>query len=189
MGEIKTFTRKTLLDLFYAVYEKDTKKVVKSLINLGALKPMGDLSAVRRSVKFFLDNSLSQTIDQQQTMSAIGEDLFSIAQDQPFRFPTAFAFVIRAFSTLEGVGHALDPNFSFVKVAAPYTQELLDLKELRPTGAKFVQEIRKQAEDVRDSTLSMPHRVQQIEEFVKQLEAGDLKLRVRVLEILIGLMY
>jgi len=27
MGEIKTFTRERLLDLFYAVYEKDTKKV------------------------------------------------------------------------------------------------------------------------------------------------------------------
>ena len=29
----------------------------------------------------------------------------------------------------------------------------------------------------------MPYRVQRIEEFVKQLEAGDLKLRVRVLEV------
>nr|AFK35194.1 unknown [Lotus japonicus] len=28
----------------------------------------------------------------------------------------------------------------------------------------------------------MPYRVQRIEEFVKQVEAGDLKLRVRVLE-------
>lgn len=29
----------------------------------------------------------------------------------------------------------------------------------------------------------MPYRVQRIEEFVKQVEAGDLKLRVRVLEV------
>lgn len=29
----------------------------------------------------------------------------------------------------------------------------------------------------------MPYRVQRIEEFVKQLETGDLKLRVRVLEV------
>lgn len=27
MGEIKTFTRQRLLDLFYSVYEKDAKKV------------------------------------------------------------------------------------------------------------------------------------------------------------------
>jgi hypothetical protein len=32
---------------------------------------------------------------------AIGEDLFAIALDQPFRFPATFTFVLRAFSTLE----------------------------------------------------------------------------------------
>ncbi|KAG5128959.1 hypothetical protein JHK84_035356 [Glycine max] len=102
MGEIKSFTRERLLELFYAVYEKDAKKVMQCLIDLGALQPTGDLSSVRRSIQFFLDNLLSQTPDQQQTLSAIGEDLFAIAQDQPFRFPSTFTFVIRAFSTLEG---------------------------------------------------------------------------------------
>jgi hypothetical protein len=38
----------------------------------------------------------------------------------------------------------------------------------------------------RDSTISMPYRVQRIENFVGQLESGDLKLRVRVLEVLPG---
>lgn len=35
----------------------------------------------------------------------------------------------------------------------------------------------------RTYTVTMPYRVQRIEEFVNQLEAGDLKLRVRVLEV------
>ncbi|XP_073035630.1 protein ACTIVITY OF BC1 COMPLEX KINASE 7, chloroplastic isoform X2 [Primulina eburnea] len=182
MGDIKSFTRERLLDLFYAVYEKDGKKVMKSLIDLGALQPTGDLSAVRRSVQFFLDNLLSQRPDQQQTLSAIGEDLFAIATDQPFRFPSTFTFVLRAFSTLEGIGCNLDPEFSFAKIAAPYAQELLDLKQQQRTGTQLVQEIRKQADDARSSTISMPYRIQRIEDFVKQLESGDLKLRVRVLE-------
>ncbi|ESQ49259.1 hypothetical protein EUTSA_v10020179mg [Eutrema salsugineum] len=182
MGEIKTFTRTRLLDLFYSVYEKDAKKVMKNLIDLEALQPTGDLSSVRRSVQFFLDNLLSQSPDQQQTLAAIGEDLFAISQDQPFRFPSTFTFVIRAFSTLEGIGYILDPDFSFVKVAAPYAQELLDLKQRQRSGTQLVQQIRKQADDARSSTLSMPYRVQRIEEFVKELDSGDLKLRVRVLE-------
>ncbi|KAK2986456.1 hypothetical protein RJ640_011894 [Escallonia rubra] len=182
MGEIKSFTRERLLDLFYSVYEKDAKKVMQSLIDLEALQPTGDMSAVRRSVQFFLDNLLSQTPDQQQTLAAIGEDLFAIATDQPFRFPSTFTFVIRAFSTLEGIGYILDPDFSFVKIAAPYAQELLDIKQQRRSGTQLVQEIRKQADDARTFTMSMPYRVQRIEEFVKQLESGDVKLRVRVLE-------
>jgi disease resistance protein RPM1 len=182
MGEIKSFTRERLLDLFYSVYEKDAKKVMDNLIELEALQPTGDLSPVRRSIQFFLNNLLSQSPDQQQTLAAIGEDLFSIATDQPFRFPSTFTFVIRAFSTLEGIGYILDPDFSFVKIAAPYAQELLDLKQQRRSGTQLVQEIRKQADDARTYTVSMPYRVQRIEEIVKQLESGDLKLRVRVLE-------
>ncbi|CAL9161270.1 unnamed protein product [Musa hybrid cultivar] len=182
MGEIKSFTRERLLELFYAVYEKDANKVMKSLIDLEALQPTGDLSPVRRSIQFFLDNLLSQTPSQQQTLAAIGEDLFAIATDQPFRFPSTFTFVLRAFSTLEGIGYTLDPDFSFVKIAAPYAQELLDIKQKQRGGSQLVQEIRKQANDARDYTISMPYRIQRIEEFMKQLESGDLKLRVRVLE-------
>ncbi|XP_020234378.1 protein ACTIVITY OF BC1 COMPLEX KINASE 7, chloroplastic [Cajanus cajan] len=182
MGEIKSFTRERLLELFYAMYEKDAKKVMQCLIDLGALQPTGDLSSVRRSVQFFLNHLLSQTPDQEQTFSAIGEDLFAIAQDQPFRFPSTFAFVLRAFSTLEGIGYTLNPNFSFVKIASPYAQELLDIRQKHRTGTQLVEEIRKQADDARAYTMSMPYRVQKIEEFTKQLEAGDLKLRVRVLE-------
>ncbi|CAN4110139.1 unnamed protein product [Withania somnifera] len=182
MGDIKSFTRERLLGLFYAVYEKDAKKVMQGLIDLGALQPTGEMSAVRRSVQFFLDNLLSQRPDQQQTLAAIGEDLFAIATDQPFRFPSTFTFVLRAFSTLEGIGYILDPDFSFPKIAAPYAQELLDLKQKQRSGPQLVQEIRKQANDARTYTISMPYRVQRIEEFVKQLESGDLRLRVRVLE-------
>ena len=44
------------------------------------------------------------------------------------RFPATFTFVLRAFSTLEGIGRALDPDYKFVAVAQPYAQQLLDLQ-------------------------------------------------------------
>lgn len=36
---------------------------------------------------------------------------------------------------------------------------------------------------VSDAAVSMPVRVQRMDEIIRQLEAGDLKLRVRVLEV------
>lgn len=182
MGEIKSFTRDRLLQMFYAVYEKDAKKVIQSLTDLGALQPTGDMTSVRRSIQFFLDNLLNQRPDQEATLSAIGEDLFSIAVDQPFRFPATFTFVLRAFTTLEGIGYVLDPEFSFAKIAAPYAQELLDMRSSENNGPYLVEEIQRQASDVRDTTVAMPYRIQHIDEFIQQLEAGDLKLRVRVFE-------
>ncbi len=46
MGEIKAFTREKLLQMFYAVYEKDAKKIIQALIELGALVPTGDMGSV-----------------------------------------------------------------------------------------------------------------------------------------------
>ncbi|KAI5055059.1 hypothetical protein GOP47_0030204 [Adiantum capillus-veneris] len=182
MGEIKAFTREKLLEMFYAVYEKDAKKVIQALIDLEALKPTGDMASVRRSIQFFLNNLMNQRPDEASTFSAIGEDLFAIALDQPFRFPATFTFVLRAFSTLEGIGYSLDPEFSFAKVAAPYAQELLDIKSSQRNGTYFVQELQRQANEARDAAVAMPMRIQRVDELLQQLEAGDFKLRVRVLE-------
>ena len=44
------------------------------------------------------------------------------------RFPATFTFVLRAFSTLEGIGRALDPDYKFVAVAQPYATQLLNLQ-------------------------------------------------------------
>ncbi|KAL7583356.1 hypothetical protein Lser_V15G45547 [Lactuca serriola] len=182
MGEIKSLTRDKIFDLFYAAYEKDEKKVMNSLISLGAIQPTGDMLAVRRSVKYFMENSINQMPNKHTNLAAISDDLFAIATDQPFRFPATFIFVMRAFSTLEGIGYTLDPKFSFIKIAAPYAQELLYLKQTQHTGTQLLQEIQKQADNARSYTMSMPYRVQHIEDFIKQIETGDLKLHVRVLE-------
>jgi predicted unusual protein kinase regulating ubiquinone biosynthesis (AarF/ABC1/UbiB family) len=62
-------------------------------------------------------------------LAAIGEDLLSIAVDQPFRFPATFTFVVRAFSVLDGIGKGLDPRFDISEIAKPYALELLRFRE------------------------------------------------------------
>lgn len=64
-------------------------------------------TAPRSRAAFFLQRLGEQT-ERQETIGTIGEDLFAVATDQPFRFPATFTFVLRAFGTLEGIGAALD---------------------------------------------------------------------------------
>ncbi|XP_078431888.1 protein ACTIVITY OF BC1 COMPLEX KINASE 7, chloroplastic-like [Wolffia australiana] len=182
MGDIKSFTQERLLELFFAVYEKDTKKVMNSLVDMEVLQPTGDMTSVQRAVQFFMDNSMNRRPGRMQTVAAIGEDLFAIASDNPISFPSTFTFVMKAFTTIEGIGYTLDPEFSFARVAAPYVQELIDARQKQQNGVEMVQEIQRQTNDARNHTLSMPYRIQQIEEIMRKLESGDLKLRVRVLE-------
>lgn len=94
---------------------------------------------------------------------AIGEDLFAIAVDQPFRFPATFTFVLRAFSTLEGIGKTLNPSYKFSEVAKPYATELLDLQNTQSQQALLVSQLQQQATQITAAAAQMPLRIQRMD--------------------------
>ncbi|MEB3180053.1 MAG: AarF/ABC1/UbiB kinase family protein [Nostocaceae cyanobacterium] len=177
MGRIKSNVREGLMETLFGIASKDGDRVVKSLIDLGALAPVGDMGPVRRSVQYMLDNFMDKPFEN-QSVAAISDDLYDLAYDQPFRFPATFTFVMRAFSTLEGVGKGLDPEFNFMEVAKPYAMQLMsDLNG--PEGNTFLNELSRQAAQVSSTALGLPRR---LEDTLEKLERGDVRLRVRSLE-------
>ena len=179
MGKIESNIREGLMDTLVGVAQKNSDKVVKSLINLGALVPTGDMSSVRRSIQFMLDNFMDKPFEE-QSVDAIGEDLYEIAYGQPFRFPATFTFVMRAFSTLEGVGKGLDPEFNFMEVAQPYAMQLMSNSNGANGNKTIFDELGRQAAQVGTAALGLPGR---IDDTIDKLERGDLRVRVRSLEL------
>ncbi|KAJ6908029.1 hypothetical protein NC651_018463 [Populus alba x Populus x berolinensis] len=118
-----------------------------------------------------------------QRLAAIGEDLLSIAADQPFRFPATFTFVVRAFSVLDGIGKGLDPRFDITEIAKPYALELLKFRE---AGVEvLLKDFRKRwgrQSRAFYNLFRQADRVQKLADTIQRLEQGDLKLRVRTLE-------
>ena len=85
---------------------------------------------------------------------------------------------MRAFSTLEGVGKGLDPEFNFMEAAKPYATELMtNGSPDEPNG--LLGEISRQAAKVGSSALSLPRR---IEDTLDRLDRGDIRVRVRSIE-------
>ena len=177
MGQIKTNVREKLMDTLFGIAEKNGDRVVTSLIELGALSPVEDMGPARRSIQFMLDNFMDKPFEE-QSVTEISEDLYEIAYDQPFRFPATFTFVMRAFSTLEGVGKGLDPEFNFMEVAQPFAMQLMTNNNT-PNGNTIFDELGRQAAQVSSTALGLPRR---IEETIDKLERGDLRLRVRSIE-------
>lgn len=181
MGQIKTNVRENLMEMLFGITEKNADRVLTSMIDLGALTPLDDPGPVRRSVQFMLDNFMDKPFEE-QSVSQISEDLFEIAYDQPFRFPATFTFVMRAFSTLEGVGKGLDPEFNFMEVAQPFAFQIMnDFKGKNGNnfGNTILDELGRQAGQFSTTALSLPRR---LEDTIDKLERGDLRLRVRSLE-------
>jgi predicted unusual protein kinase regulating ubiquinone biosynthesis (AarF/ABC1/UbiB family) len=178
MGQIKANVREQLMETLFGIAQKDGDRVVASLIELGALAPTDDMGPVRRSVQFMLDNFMDKPFET-QSVSAISEDLYEIAYNQPFRFPATFTFVMRAFSTLEGVGKGLDPEFNFMEVAKPFAFQLMTDGNGSVNGNSFLNELSRQAAQVGSTAFGLPRR---LEDTLEKLERGDLRVRVRSIE-------
>lgn len=177
MGQIQPITREKLLDMFFGIAQKDGDKVMASLIELGALARVEDMGPVRRSIQYMLDNFMDRPFEN-QSVSEISEDLYEITYGQPFRFPATFTFVMRAFSTLEGVGKGLDPEFNFMEVARPFATQIMTNGNPSP-GNDLFGELGRQAARMSNTALSLPQR---LEETLDKLERGDIRVRVRSLE-------
>ena len=177
MGQIASNVREKLLETFFGVAQKDGERVMNSLIALGALAPTGDPGPVRRSIQFMLDNFMDKPFED-QSITSISDDLYEVAYGQPFRFPATFTFVMRAFSTLEGVGKGLDPEFNFMEVAKPYAMQLMN-GNVPETTSDILGELGRQAVQVSNTALNLPRR---LDDTIDKLERGDMRLRVRSIE-------
>lgn len=179
MGQVQPITREKLLRTFFGIAQKDAGQVVESLVELGALSPVEDMGPVRRSVQYMLDHFMDQPFEN-QSVAQISEDLYEIAYTQPFRFPATFTFVMRAFSTLEGVGKGLDPDFNFMEVAKPFATELMTNGSFSNNENNSIfSEIGRQAAQVSSTAFGLPRR---LEDTLEKLERGDLRVRVRSVE-------
>ncbi|KAG2495073.1 hypothetical protein HYH03_006684 [Edaphochlamys debaryana] len=211
MGGLAPEVKGGLLELFYGVYNRDPDRCLEALSMMGVYVPTGDRTAVRRTAEYFL-KGFQDRLEQQraeraekggdysksfkpqrskdeakerrrQILTSIGEDLLLAANDQPFRFPATFTFVVRSFTVLDGIGKSLDPRFDISEIAAPYARELL--LEGNPVGAKAAREFKKglQLQNRAIKNLFVgPNKIDDISLTMERLERGDLKLRVRALE-------
>lgn len=178
MGQVQPITRDRLMITFLGIVQRNADLVVTSLIELGALAEADDMGPVRRSIQYILDNLMDKPFEEQSVM-AISDDLYAVAYDQPFRFPATFTFVMRAFSTLEGVGKGLDPDFNFMEAAKPFATKFMSDSNSPNSTDSLLGELGRQAAQMSTTALGLPRR---LEDTLEKLERGDIRVRVRSIE-------
>ena len=178
MGQVKPVTRERLMITFLGIAQRDADLVVASLVDLGALAEVEDMGPVRRSIQYILDNLMDRPFEEQSVIE-ISDDLYAVAYDQPFRFPATFTFVMRAFSTLEGVGKGLDPEFNFMEAAKPFATKLMSNSNSPNSTDTLFGELGRQAAQMSTTALGLPRR---LEDTLEKLERGDIRVRVRSIE-------
>lgn len=199
-GMMSTFEpqiKKGLVDVIFGIYEGSAKDICDAMVDMGMLSGSADRITVEKVGRYFLglfrvnldnENRKKSKEDKRAEMikrlDSIGEDLLAVSEDECFNFPPVFTFVFRAFTTLEGIGKGLNPKYDLTMIAGPYLKELIDLKDGSATVTAikaFRKKVGWRNEDIKD-LVTQPRKTAYIEDTLRRMESGDLRLRVRVLE-------
>ena len=167
---------------------KNAKILVDGVEEAGVLARGADRLAVETLARYFMRSFKDKQLGKKggNIKTTIGTDLQTLTENNVFRFPSTFTFIFRSFASIDGIGKGLDPNYDIGKLAQPFIEKFTDNQAGFTNKAEKQFSIFKKAtglnpDDINDAVTS-PKKVAYIEETMRAMESGNLKIRVRSLE-------
>lgn len=178
MGEVHALAKDQMIKNFFAVLRKDTDEVLETLVKMGLIEPVPDMTPVRRLIAFLLDKFTEKPIDL-QAFNEIKGELYVMFEQQPFRLPAQMTFILKALTTLDGIARTLDPEYNLMAAVQPFVKSITASKGQGNT----IGELARQARDFIKYKLNQPSGAEiLIARLEKRIEDGELQVRVRSLE-------
>lgn len=167
---------------------KNAKMLVDGVEQAGVLSRGSDRLAVEKLARYFMrsfkDNQLGKKAG--NIKETLGTDLQTLTENDSFRFPSTFTFIFRAFASVEGIGKGLDPDYDIGKLAQPFIEKFTEAQKGYTSAADKQLKIFSKAtglnsEDI-ETAVTSPRKIAYIENVLRSMETGQLRIRVRSLE-------
>ena len=178
MAEVKTIAKDQMIKTFFAVLKKDTDEVVETLIYMGLIEPVADMTPVKRMISFMIEEFRDKPVDV-RAFEQITDEVYSIFEQQPFRLPPQMTFVVKSLTTLDGIARALDPQYNLLAAAQPFLKQIAFQQQQGGMLGIFA----RQTKDFIQYKLKQPNRTQMsIMRLESRLDLGELQVKVRATE-------
>ncbi|MBD1823211.1 AarF/ABC1/UbiB kinase family protein [Cyanobacteria bacterium FACHB-DQ100] len=175
MAEVQPINRNQMVQTFFAVLKKDTDQVVSTLVDMGLVEPMADMTPVKRIVNVLVERFADKPVEM-QAFKSLRNELYAVFEQQPFRLPARMTFIIKALTTLDGVARDLDPQYNLLSAAKPFVKSLATLPARQGSG---VGELARQAKSFLAYQLTKPNPTQSaIERIETRLQEGEFRVQV-----------
>ncbi|MEX0269943.1 ABC1 kinase family protein [Leptolyngbyaceae cyanobacterium UHCC 1019] len=177
MAEVQPINKDQMVKTFFAVLRKDTDQVIDTLLDMGLIEPVADMTPIRRVTSFLLEQFTDKPIEL-QAFTQMPTELYALYDQQPFRLPPKMTFILKALTTLDGVARTLDPEYSLMLAAKPFVKSLAVSNQ----GNSGIGELVRQAQRFVVFKLRQPSSADLLLRQVKeQQEQEDFQRRMQVL--------
>jgi len=183
-ASVSPSTRRSIADLVLAVATRDPAAVMQAAISIGHV----DLARVDRRA---LELETQELVDcfvgvpiEQIDVAAVLQQFFDMLRRSGIECPSDIVLLIKAMTTIQGVGRDLDPDFQLIEYARPYVEALVRerftprtlasrLKESLTGWVSMVERLPSDLGDVvsrlRENRLGVAIRVEGIDDFSESI--------------------
>ncbi|MDJ0679366.1 MAG: AarF/ABC1/UbiB kinase family protein [Xenococcaceae cyanobacterium MO_167.B52] len=178
MAEVKSMAQDQMVKTFFAVLKQDTEEVVQTLIYMGLIEPVGDMTPIKRMVSFLLKEFRDKPIDV-KAFDQMTDEIYLMFEQQPFRLPPQMTFIIKSVTTLDGIARALDPQYNLLAAAQPFIKSIA----FSQNKGGLLKTLARQTKDLVQYKINQPSRTElSIRRLESRLELGELQVRVKSVE-------
>jgi ubiquinone biosynthesis protein len=169
MGRVDRQSRENFADLVMSVVRRDEAKTVDALLKLTIPYDDPDRHTLERDVAELIDRHLYRPLKEIELGKLLHQLMDTVAKHR-LRLPPDHFLMIKALSTVEGLGRLLDPDFDVGEQAAPFVRRI-QLDRLHP---------RRIARDSLDSGTEFLHLLKEVptefREVLRLVSQGKVKM-------------
>jgi predicted unusual protein kinase regulating ubiquinone biosynthesis (AarF/ABC1/UbiB family) len=166
---------------------KNAKVLVDGVEEAGVLARGADRLAVEKLARYFMRTFKDKQLGKKgkNVKETVGTDLQTLTENDVFRFPSTFTFIFRSFASVDGIGKGLDTKYDIGRLAQPFIEKFTEVQKDETPAEKnfniFSKATGLNADDI-NTAVTSPRKIAYIEDTLRDMESGSLKIRVRSLE-------
>ena len=169
MGRIDRQTQEDFADLVYGFSRRDESKTTHALLKLAQYDEQPDLGILERDVADFMGQHLYKPLKDLE-MGKLLQQLLELIAHHRLHIPQNLFLMLKALTTVEGVGLSLDPDFDMMERTTPFIKHV---RTARMHPKRLAGDMLESGADLLRLLQVIPG---ELREIMKQLKQGKAKI-------------
>jgi ubiquinone biosynthesis protein len=158
-----------LVDLLFAVLQRDAESVISQLLYSGELMDETNVRHLKRDLNEFIDDYYEVPL-QEIKVGKLLTEFVEILTLYRIKFPSDLMLLAKALVTIEGIGRQLDPDFDMIGHLRPFMEKLL---RDRVTPANLSREMLRTSKAYGSLLKNLPR---DLKEFINRVNRNKFKI-------------